>query len=132
MRNDLSYAAGLFDGEGCISLVKAHHSYRLTVVLNMVTADGPEFMQKLFGGRIYIQDRSRQGNRRDTYFWTLWLSEDIWKMCDALKDLVVTKGPQVRLAMAYITATQGKRDASLRESFRAQFKELNKRGRPAA
>ena len=54
---DLAYMAGIFDGEGCISIFKydASHSYSygLDVCIGMANKYMPELFYLNFGGRLY-------------------------------------------------------------------------------
>ncbi len=49
---DLSYAAGLFDGEGSIFILKANQTYFLTVSITNTNLDVLREIQKLVGGQI--------------------------------------------------------------------------------
>ena len=75
---DLAYAAGLFDGEGCIFIHRTTHetrnglsySYTLGVVVSMVDREPVAFMGELFGGS--VRGRPVQGTmRRPQYYWRL-------------------------------------------------------------
>jgi hypothetical protein len=80
MKNELfSYFAGLFDGEGCIQIVKytSHWSrrktkvYGLQVTVNMSSISPQKLLKKHFGGSI-INRKGAIPNHRDTHVWQIW------------------------------------------------------------
>lgn len=67
-RDNLAYAAGLFDGEGCISIRKTKKGYYTVSCQISMTADLPvQFMVKNFGGslskRYFRKDNTRKPQR---------------------------------------------------------------------
>lgn len=70
---DVAYAAGLFDGEGCVYVVvtktKKFGDYFYPMVLVDMTDEQPiRWLEGLFGGRVNIRDRA---GRRRSYRWNL-------------------------------------------------------------
>ena len=67
---DIAWAAGLFEGEGCISIKKDYKG----VGLQMVGTDRDvlERMCNLFGGSIYTMSMAkRPAHHKQQYSWTL-------------------------------------------------------------
>lgn len=70
----LAYAAGLFDGEGCCGVYAegAKHCF-LRVNMVMVTPQGPSLFADLFGGTVrlrnYRRARPEGGHYQPTYEW---------------------------------------------------------------
>jgi hypothetical protein len=50
---DVAWAAGLFEGEGCITLVHKDKPYNYRLVLSMSDRDVVERFAGLFGGKVY-------------------------------------------------------------------------------
>lgn len=73
-----AYAAGLFDGEGCISISRflksnGHHRYSLTASVHMADREAIEWLQETWGGRIYPAGQGDAKNK-PTF---------IWRLCDS-------------------------------------------------
>jgi hypothetical protein len=72
----LHYLAGLFDGEGYITINKfqypnsTHTRYQLICGINMTNPAGIEVAQELFGGTIHFQER-RNPNHKNLHAWVL-------------------------------------------------------------
>jgi len=67
---DIAYAAGLFDGEGSISIVgSVTEAYRLLVRVDMTSIIVINWFYKTFGGSQYI--RSRPKGTRVMFSWQL-------------------------------------------------------------
>jgi hypothetical protein len=68
---DLAYAAGIIDGEGCISICQRANrlTYRATVVVQMCDPQAIEFLHKTFGGSLNFQRVQRQPNHRPCHAW---------------------------------------------------------------
>ena len=63
------YAAGLFDGEGYISITKTRSGYGLSCGLTNTDPRLTEWMYNAFGGGVHLTEAS--GNRRAVFFWNL-------------------------------------------------------------
>ena len=73
--SDLAWAAGFFDGEGCVSR-KSNGTYRLIVQQNM--REPLDVLESLFGGRTlgpYTRRRSRDPNTISNPYW-------VWRLTD--------------------------------------------------
>jgi len=65
---DLSYAAGLIDGEGCLSVSTYKGHRRIAVKVGMTNPEPVAFMAYIFGGNVIPRDPKR-GNRKRVYDW---------------------------------------------------------------
>ena len=65
---ELAYAAGLFDGEGCIYV----HPRKCYPYLHVQMADREplDFLQRIFGGKIYPK-KAQRSHHRPTFQWQL-------------------------------------------------------------
>lgn len=75
MSEDLAYAAGLIDGEGCIGTYynKVHKNYQLRVSVEMCEREGLDHLANLFGGKWYY--KQKRAPRRGIYCWMVFNSE---------------------------------------------------------
>ena len=68
---ELSYAAGIIDGEGCISIVKRkkgiYSTYQDSIRVHMKHKDIPYWMHERFGGKLY-----KRNEPKIAYIWQLW------------------------------------------------------------
>ena len=73
---ELAYMAGLFDGEGCISITKVYPkqtnlhnaSYGLTTRVSMVDKNIPEFFYSTFGGHL-VEKKPRKSEEKLQWKW---------------------------------------------------------------
>lgn len=71
---ELSYMAGLFDGEGCIRVIKHatnHSAYNLQVVIGITYVHSLEILRDTFGGSIIIR-RKEKSHYKQLYSWTIY------------------------------------------------------------
>lgn len=117
------YAAGLFDGEGCIHLYKNGKSgYGL--VISMVQVDpSPLFaLQDRFGGSVKDNpkqaDRARGMKSRDQKRW--YMTGPKKSFIQAISPHAITKRAQLEMALQYITefgeGMPGRRRSSVEKS----------------
>jgi len=66
---DIAYAAGLFDGEGCIGVYHYRDKYKFNMTLCMRTPYGPQLFKETFGGHVEIVWRTTKGARRHYFLW---------------------------------------------------------------
>lgn len=146
---DFAYLAGLFDGEGCVSLVrvKDERAYRefwsnfesdtytpvLKVVLASTTRSIVYYLKELFGGSISC--RSSNGtNRKPLYSWCIVSSAAIDFLNSILPYLRIKK-EQALIGIAWQDTVKDRGPCSYsieekerRELLYRQLKELNHRG----
>jgi len=74
-QQEIAWAAGVFEGEGCIYILKCRpHCANLQV--SMTDLDILERIQKLFGGNIY-QKKKQKAHHKIIWTWQLAKSKDI-------------------------------------------------------
>lgn len=95
---ELSYAAGIIDGEGCISIAKRKDGkyswYQDSIRVHMKHKDVPSWMQEKFGGKLYERHEPRTA-----YVWQLWGLESR-ALLFLLKPYIVEKQEQIKLFLA--------------------------------
>ena len=70
-KTDLTWAAGVIDGEGCIGIYRA--SFTLQLVLRVANID-PKMILKLedlFGGHIRVSSPDKRPRRRRAFHWII-------------------------------------------------------------
>lgn len=69
--SDYQYAAGLFDGEGTVTLTRrsANKKRGPAVTLSSTTYELVEFMKKMFGGQIVTLSRSKDAGHKQAWHW---------------------------------------------------------------
>ncbi len=132
----IAYAAGLFDGEGCISLSKSHGRngltpwYQLHVKVSMTDLSPLELLHDSFGGSVCTMNApsrklTAKGNlKRVIYQWQLKQYE-AGAFLEAVLPWLLVKSRQAQLALEYLgSITPAKphpgippEEISLREGF---------------
>lgn len=91
---DIAYAAGFFDGEGCISISKnGGIDVRITNTSKSVLVK----LQNIFGGN--ITDRTQKVNKSQ-YAYSFY-GEDALRFLDILRPYLIEKAPQVETIFEY-------------------------------
>jgi hypothetical protein len=100
---DKAWAAGLFDGEGCVCALRSNNrskgreNYALHVTVGMTHLDTLQRLQRLWGGQLYT--KVVRGNRRPAWNWTL-TSEGIEPFLRAILPFSYTKQSEILLGLA--------------------------------
>jgi hypothetical protein len=145
MKPSLSYFAGLWDGEGCFTILyvakkRRRKSPYWAAVASICQTDRAAIsaLQKKFGGKIH--KRKRSGHWKDVYEWRLW-SYGAKRLAEKLLPYLLIKQHAAEILIAfqtYITKQSTyygggrlltKRDMRRRTSFRAQIRRENRRGK---
>jgi hypothetical protein len=95
----LSYLAGFLDGEGCISILKRvkgkwNASYFIQIVIGQKDGQTLDWIQKKFGGRVYIVKRDC------SYTWNL-TNKKAYEFIKILTPFLKYKKPQAELAIKF-------------------------------
>ena len=135
-----AWAAGFFDGEGCVSIASGKQSgyggvyYRVDLIVSNTDQRPLRVFKRLFGGR--IDRRVREGNRRVAYQWRTTGSAHAAAVLHELEAWLVVKNEQAGVALmacSLLTMRGGKRSAAevaqLRD-LKEQMHALNRRGKP--
>lgn len=135
-----AYAAGLFDGEGCITLRVRRSGYiAMEVRVTNTNREIIEWLRDQFGGTIYGQ-RQPKGNRREAFCWRL--SEITGSnFLRLILPFLRIKREEAHVALAYREYIEARKarphpagkkltveDITIRRSFRDQIHALRKQG----
>lgn len=128
---NLEYLAGYFDGEGCVSFVKALKQYP-SLRISIASADKEilELFSAQFGGAVHKE--KSQGRKRQMYRWTK-TGEDAQNILRQLAPFLIGKRPQAELALIpdFRKGKVGKRlteeERQLRLQVMAQVQSINQR-----
>ena len=97
-----AYLAGLFDGEGWVSIsyhTKQDH-YTLQIGIKMVNKDAIDFVNTLYPGKVYAESHNEQG-WLDSYKWVL-NGAKARPFIEAVLPYCRVKALPLRLALQYI------------------------------
>lgn len=103
--NILAYVAGLFDGEGCVTISSSisprngTHYYVLYVMVYNTNMDIILQLKDWFGGFIITNDRKGSGHK-DCYCWRV-AANKAYEFLELIISYVRIKNKQVRLAMTF-------------------------------
>jgi hypothetical protein len=130
----LAYAAGFFDGEGCVSftLEKCNKSGSIAATIGNTNKEVLDFIHKIFGGRLSFY-KSNNAKHKDVHSWVISGSDCI-DFLTAIKPWVIIKHEQICLAEFFFeirNVTNRPAPADLAYSMiliRDQFRWLNRRG----
>lgn len=97
---DLARAAGLFDGEGCISLGKHGHNYQLVLRVSMTNRAAITDLHRILGGTT-ITAPARGASHKPVHIWSL----RGWPIARVLLNLyphLITKQAEAAVALNYL------------------------------
>lgn len=134
-----AYAAGLFDGEGCVSVYQtSFKSDALTVRVTNTSWALIDFLYSRWGGNLSHRVANKETNKQAVWYWSLAANQAL-RFLDDVYPFLKTKRPQAKLARRYqryvVTRRNVSRDPkrkALRIRMAQMMKSLNARGyRPA-
>jgi len=117
----LGYAAGFFDGEGCVSI----HNYNLVVRINQVRREVLDELTKAYGGSVISMSPPRKSTHRQCYAWSLY-GQKAYEFLKKLLPFLIVKENEVAYAIQFWEAedrTKTWRDH--REKLKELKKEIN-------
>jgi len=82
-----AWAAGFFEGEGCITAASGAHSKRGNIALSVSNSDLSmleRFRDVVGVGAIYEQRAKTTPGRRQMWAWNLWNQREVDQVCDRL------------------------------------------------
>jgi hypothetical protein len=103
---DVRYVAGLFDGEGCISLVKQRRlnsplpSYTIRVVIAMTHKPIILLLQDQFGGHVSQRKGQKEGHRNA--FTLMWANRQAGTILQILIPHLILKRAEAEVALDFI------------------------------
>lgn len=90
---DLIYAAGFLDGEGCFHVQK--HD-KISILCSNTYKPVIEWLGKTFGGSVHRSKRKRKENHRTIYTWQV-VCNDALRVCQAVAPYLKEKTAQALL-----------------------------------
>lgn len=153
---DLSYAAGLIDGEGTIGITELQPGdgkrrdgrryrkspqHRIYVAVTMTEEVAIGWMHLTFGGHLQ-RLRARQSNHKPTFRWSL-ASVSAAEFCEQITPYLKVKRQQAEIAARFYRERQSSRrfhssqgvpgdELALRRAAVAEIRKLNQRGAAVA
>lgn len=137
--HDIAWAAGFFDGEGCVSIAKSARKgqplpyYRAELIVANTSREPLDRFEILFGGRVVVV-RPAKHNRKLTYGWkTTGTAHTAQVLRELLPWLTVKRG-QALLVLEFasffgtIKVQQKKPDRTKLEELKQRMHVLNCRG----
>lgn len=104
--NDLSYAAGLIDGEGCIQIAKHRdkscrkgYKFWLGVNVSMCDPQAVYWLKETFGGSVCIPRTKTKGGRT-VYRWTITTQQAV-SFLGVLTSFLKVKRKQAYIALKF-------------------------------
>ena len=100
----LAYAAGLFDGEGCIHIgshttANGATRYKLVVLIAMTQTAPLLFMQELFGG--VVKEKTTPANgKKQQWVWALYSHEAV-PFLEAILPMLLIKDKEAGVALLF-------------------------------
>ena len=106
-QSDRAYAAGFFDGEGCVHIQmlkkrvgqRRSPSYQLTLVLDQVDPAPLMHIQSIFGGRVRCRMR-KNGNRR-AQFTLAFYGPQAARFLKQIRPFLIVKAAQADIALEF-------------------------------
>ncbi len=138
---ELSYIAGLFDGEGCISICKskARNHYTLRAQVSMANEFIPTWLHSCFEGSVSLRPRIGE-NWKDMWAWIVCAKKAV-VFIKAVIPYLILKKPQAEIALQFQESISEwgrnqftlrnkltEEELSVRESYYLSMRALNKRG----
>lgn len=98
-----AYAAGLFDGEGCIQIYRQKNTNYFSVFAKvaMTTRQPLLFLQRLYGGSVCV--RPVRGGRRPQWDWTV-TGRACEQFLESVMTVLIVKGQEAALALIMISS----------------------------
>lgn len=138
LRRDLSdvdrdfviYAAGLFDGEGCITTGKNGDHIHIVLTVKMTDESIVHLFYEKFGGCFYSIPENRLTNRKALFQWMLKVSDSVLGVLDLMLPYLRVKREQAELAVSFLRLG-GKRSVYAkgeRVRIRSELMRLNHQG----
>ena len=91
---DLAYAAGFLDGEGCF--YADLEGRKISVSCSNTNLPVIKWFQEIFGGSVSTDSRRRKDTHRNVYSWKV-VARDAWAVCCAVAPYLKEKAAQALL-----------------------------------
>lgn len=125
---NLSYTAGIIDGESCVRLKKcgSYGYHYLDVEVENINFNLISWLKKTYGGNIYKQERS--GNRQTIYRWGLFGTK-AYIFFKLIRPYVIVKQDAIDNCIEYYKEVIDNGNRNNIEEFIRRSHEYNKKGR---
>ena len=132
-KTDLAYIAGLIDGEGCIHATTVKYAGRASAIqVTITTTYKPvlEFVQSIFGGKIYNNQTRDKPFWKPIYRWTIY-GEKAIPVLQSVKPFLIIKRGQAEIALRILASRRfhsryTPMEKFLREADALAMRELNR------
>lgn len=138
--SEIGYIAGLFDGEGCVSISRRvkqeyslkhqaiYHDYSLQLTIGNSNYEVLEWLETKCSGRIY--QMKNRGNRKPFWHWMLVRRYEVKAFLLLIQPLVIVKREQVAIALKFAAFPPHSKTSYRydREALWQKMLLLNKRG----
>ena len=125
--DDIIWAAGFFDGEGCISLSKCYKdNYLLRVTVAQRIIEPLQLLQALFGGQICVHDgRGNKNSLRRTTGWQWYVTGNRAKLpLESLQPHLKIKAREAELALEYLDLRPGRSSGRYTDEARVRIEQI--------
>lgn len=125
-----AYFAGLFDGEGTLTIFKTGAGdgcLSLIAAITMQTKAPLELCQAKFGGSLR-ESRPAPNQEKAVWHWRLSSKATIRALLDAIEPYAIVKGKHIEIARLFLEATDiptSEESRKLKEELRLQIRALN-------
>lgn len=126
----ISWMAGFFDGEGCVSVIKRNHDNVFTLVVQVVTTDllTMKMIQTAFKG-VLTARKPQEVNHKFSWEWRL-TGRKAKEFLELIYPYSITKRKEIEVALKYPHTKSGHRISAstrnLREELREELQKLKK------
>lgn len=98
---DLAYAAGLIDGEGCIGIYRLGNHYRANVNVQMTHEAAVRWLHEHFAGTFRAISKVGMGNREKQHRWDLHQKDKIVSFISSVYPFLIVKRLQALVVLEY-------------------------------
>lgn len=122
---DCLYAAGFFDGEGSVVIVRHHdhrkrYRYRLAIIVNNTVLLPLEWLCDRWGGKVYKFRPPGIGFRSQSWQWQINTKDRQAAFLEDLRPYMKIKGPATDNALAFLRLTMRRGRGRLTETALAE------------
>ena len=127
-RHDISYMAGIIDGEGCISINYARKSgeYRMRISITNTDRILLDWVQERYGGYIYERKKQMPHYKRK-YEWCIFAHRPQRKFIEALAETLIIKRDRALIGLEFLNLVgqRGEEVRKKREQIYLSISKLN-------
>ncbi len=102
----LAWAAGFFDGEGCVAVANGNSLYMSAAQIDRTPLDQ---LTEILGGKVYGPRYPSREGRRPIFEWKLTTHHNVVRALRCLLPFLTCKHAQATLAMTFPICAKGER-----------------------